>query len=88
MNQRAPRRPVAENPNCTRTRLAEGALSAVDICECGMMQLHVGAFTVRLEPAAVSDVLATLGEAVAEYSALELRKTALAEFPDSRRGRA
>ncbi len=83
------RRSVIENPTCERTRLAEGNVSAVDICECGMMQLHVGAFTLRLEPAVVSDVLATLGEAIAEYSARELGgESHTGSFHDPRRGRA
>src|SRR5688572_15399735 len=28
---------------CSQTRLAESSVAAVDVCECGVMQLHVGA---------------------------------------------
>ncbi|MCG8554672.1 MAG: hypothetical protein MJD61_05190 [Proteobacteria bacterium] len=52
---------------CRQTRLAQGAVAAVDMCECGMIQLHVGAITLRLEPRALSELLATLGQAVAEH---------------------
>ena len=54
---------------CQRKRLAEGPVAAVDECECGMLQLHVGAFTLRLTPRALSDLVGTLGLAVAERAA-------------------
>jgi hypothetical protein len=34
-----------------------------------MWQLHIGAMTLRFAPAAVSELLALLGQAVAEHSA-------------------
>lgn len=34
-----------------------------------MMQLHLGAITLRMDPAAVSELLATLGRAVAVQAA-------------------
>lgn len=54
---------------CPRTRLAEGKVGAVDVCACGMWQLHVGALTLRLAPCAVTELLALLGHAVAEDAA-------------------
>lgn len=51
-----------------QTRLAESSIAAVDVCECGMMQLHIGAMTLRLSPCAASELLRTLGQAVAAHS--------------------
>jgi hypothetical protein len=51
-------------PGCARTRLAEGALAAVDICDCGIFQLQLGALTLRLEPSALSDLAETLQQAL------------------------
>ncbi len=56
-------------PGCRPVRLAETALAAVDVCDCGMMQLHLGAITLRMTPGAVSELLATLGQAVAARAA-------------------
>jgi hypothetical protein len=58
--------------NCPRTRLAEGDIGSVDVCACGMWQLHIGAVTLRFAPAAVSELLSLLGQAVAEHSAQRL----------------
>jgi len=76
---------------CCRTRLAESSVAAVDVCSCGMMQLHIGALTMRLAPCAVSELLATLGEAVAEHTAREYgegRAQAAIPFLANRRGDA
>lgn len=54
---------------CRRRRLADSSIAAVDVCACGMMQLHLGAITLRMDPAAVSELLATLGRAVAVQAA-------------------
>ena len=54
---------------CAQTRLAEGRIAAVDMCQCGVMQLHLGALTVRMDHTTLSELLATLGHAVAEYAA-------------------
>ncbi len=61
-----------ESSDCPRTRLAESELGSVDVCHCGMWQLHIGAMTLRFAPAAVSDLLGLLGQAVAEHSARRL----------------
>jgi hypothetical protein len=55
--------------SCPRRRLAESPFAAVDVCSCGMMQLHVGAVTIRFTPRALSELLATLGRAVAVHAA-------------------
>jgi hypothetical protein len=54
---------------CPRTRVAESSVAAVDLCACGMMQVHVGPLTLRMAPCAVSELLATLSRAVAEHEA-------------------
>lgn len=56
---------------CTRKRLAQGEVGAVDICECGMLQVHIGALTVRMEPRAFAELADTLCRAEATYSALQ-----------------
>jgi hypothetical protein len=55
--------------DCPRTRLSENGVGAVEVCRCGMWQLHIGALTLRLAPCAVSELLGLLGQAVAEHSA-------------------
>lgn len=58
-----------ERRSCRHVRLAESAIAAVDVCECGMMQVHIGAVTLRLTSDAVSELLGTLGHAVAVQAA-------------------
>lgn len=58
---------------CHRTRLAESEVAAVDYCECGHMHLHLGPFSLRITPEALSGLLGTLGHAVAEHAARGLR---------------
>ena len=58
---------------CTTVRLAESSVAAVDACGCGTMQLHLGALTVRLAPSAVSELLSTLGTAVAAHAARQAK---------------
>ena len=53
---------------CHHTRLAQGDLAAIDSCECGTLHLHLGALTLRLAPSVLSELLATLGEAVAMHA--------------------
>lgn len=55
--------------DCRRVRLAESSVAAVDQCDCGMMQLHLAALTLRLTPDSLSELLATLGMAVARRAA-------------------
>jgi hypothetical protein len=50
MNTRKQHQHPPEAADCPRSRLAEGRLAAVDTCECGMLQVHVGALTLRMAP--------------------------------------
>lgn len=58
---------------CAQTRLAEGSIAAVDMCRCGVLQLHFCAVTLRMDHATLSELLAVLGHAVAEYAARSRR---------------
>jgi hypothetical protein len=49
-------------------RLAESSVAAVDVCECGMLLLHIGAMTLRLSPCAASELLRTLEQALTPHS--------------------
>jgi hypothetical protein len=59
---------------CRQTRLAESSVAAVDVCDCGVMQVHVGAVTLRLAPCALDELLSTLERAVSERAAVEERR--------------
>jgi hypothetical protein len=65
--------PPSQHPavtaDCRHTRLAESSVAAIDQCSCGMLQLHLGAFTVRLAPCAALELLATLDAAMAKQGA-------------------
>jgi hypothetical protein len=58
-----------EGTDCPRTLLAENGVGSVEVCSCGMWQLHIGPLTLRLAPCAVSELLGLLGQAVVEDSA-------------------
>lgn len=59
--------PPLESP-CRRRRLAESAVAAVDVCDCGVMQVHVGTLTLRLEPRAARELAATLDAALTRHA--------------------
>lgn len=63
--------PPAGSSQCTQRRLAETPLGAIDSCACGMMQLHVGALTLRLTPEAVAELSALLEESLVAHSKAE-----------------
>jgi hypothetical protein len=67
MNDHEPSHPPEETA-CPRTRLAKGNLAAVDSCSCGMLQLHIGALTLRMAPCALAELAGTLNQAVAEHA--------------------
>lgn len=69
----------------SQIRLAQSSIAAIDVCECGMMQLHIGAMTLRLSPCAASALLRTLGEAVAAHSEQFQSEHGLSEAPSPRR---
>jgi hypothetical protein len=50
--------------DCTKRRLAEGEVVIVDGCDCGAMQLHMGALTLRLSTSAVTSLVETLQRAL------------------------
>ncbi len=68
MNHDSGSQPSHSQNDCPRRRLAQGALAAVDICSCGMLQVHIGALTLRMDPCALSELVSTLGQAVAAHS--------------------
>jgi hypothetical protein len=72
MNHQERPRHSPESRDCPRTRLAETDIGSVEVCDCGMWQLHIGAVTLRFAPAAVSELLGLLGQAVAEHSGRRL----------------
>jgi hypothetical protein len=72
---------TSERTDCPRTRLAENSVGSVEVCSCGMWQLHVGALTLRLAPCAISELLGLLGQAVAEHSARRFGNAHETAFP-------
>lgn len=54
---------------CLRTRLAETSVAAIDYCQCGHMHLHLGPFSMRLTPEALSGLRDALGEALSAHDA-------------------
>ncbi len=56
-----------ETDACPRVRLAQGPMAAVDACQCGMLQLHLGALTVRMTPPALAELESTLRLALREH---------------------
>lgn len=58
-----------EDPRCDLTRLAESSVAAIDRCACGVIQLHLGALTLRFAPSAAFELLATLGDAMTRHAA-------------------
>lgn len=65
---------------CHRVRLAESSVASVDMCDCGVMHLNMGPFSLRLCPHAMSELLSTLGRAVAAHAARRAR-TDFGAFP-------
>jgi len=59
--------------DCHRTRLASSGVAAVDVCQCGGAQLHVGPITLRLTFGGLEELHATLGRALAEQAVRESR---------------
>jgi hypothetical protein len=72
-----------DSMDCPRTRVAQNSVGAVDVCDCGMWQVHLGAVTLRFAPCGLSELLALLGSAVAERAA---RRSSPLEAPDQAAG--
>ena len=68
MNDRNQHQHPPESTDCPRTRLAQGSLAAVDACECGMLQVHLGALTLRMAPCALAELAHTLNRAAAAHA--------------------
>jgi hypothetical protein len=68
MNDHTKHQHPPESTDCPRTRLAQGALAAVDACRCGMLQVHLGALTLRMAPCALSELAETLNQAVGAHA--------------------
>ena len=49
---------------CMRSRLAESDVATVDLCDCGMIHLHMGPFSVRMAPDALRCLVQTLASAI------------------------
>lgn len=67
MNNRNEHHPP-ESTDCPRTRLAQGSIASVDACQCGMLQVHLGALTLRMAPCALAELAHTLNQAVAAHA--------------------
>lgn len=55
--------PLPAANTCRRKRIAKSESVAVDLCSCGMMQLHIGALTLRLSPDSLAELRDTVTEA-------------------------
>ncbi len=55
----------ARKAPCKRTRLVSGKLAAVDHCSCGCVELRLQQVSLRLTPAALHELVGTLGVALA-----------------------
>ena len=64
-----PSGPADGDQRCQLTRLAESSVAAVDRCACGVIQLHLGALTLRFAPSAAFELLATLDDAMTRHAA-------------------
>lgn len=72
MNRDEHRRTSGSHP-CRKVRLAESSVASVDLCDCGVMHLNLGPLSLRLCPQALSELIATLGRAVAAHAARRAR---------------
>ena len=61
---------------CHRKIVARGLVAEVEHCAyCGITQLHLGAFTLRLKPAVLHDLRDTLSRALENLQHAETRDT-------------
>jgi hypothetical protein len=88
MHQHRRHRHPPDVTDCPRRRLAQGDLAAVDACGCGMLQVHIGALTLRLAPCALEELASTLNDAVAahdrRFAAAETSPATLGHLPRQR----
>ncbi|HVW28710.1 MAG TPA: hypothetical protein VHC69_25265 [Polyangiaceae bacterium] len=64
-------------------RLAQNESTAVDLCSCGMLQLHLGALTLRFDAPGFTQFVRTLGVALvrAREAGLDDREDPIDETP-------
>jgi hypothetical protein len=63
-----PHEPPHDPMDCPRTRLAQGPVATVDACQCGTLQVHIGALTLRVTPSALAELARTLDQAITEHA--------------------
>jgi hypothetical protein len=68
MNDHEQQQHQPEPTECPRTRLVRGSVAFVDACQCGMLQLHIGALTLRLAPEALFELADTLNRAAIAHA--------------------
>ncbi|MBX3185293.1 MAG: hypothetical protein KIT72_16520 [Polyangiaceae bacterium] len=59
------RDPWNREHTCHRTRVAESGMATVEACSCGTLHLNLGPLTLRLTREALTDLVGTLGYALA-----------------------
>jgi len=57
---------------CHREQLAAGDFASVELCDCGSLHLTIGAVTLRLSPACLSELAAVIDAASRELALHEL----------------
>jgi len=64
-----PKPPIDGRPHstCLRTRLTETPVAAIDYCQCGHMHLHLGPFSMRLSPEALTGLRDAIELAMASH---------------------
>jgi hypothetical protein len=77
MNEHRHASPAQEPPEFQPARLAEAGIVAVDLCNCGVLLVHIAAVTLRMDHAALECLSQTLARAVAQHSALKQRECAV-----------
>lgn len=65
----------AEPSDCPRTCLAENGVGRVEVCRCGMWQVHIGALTLRFAECGATGLLSLLEEAMARHAARRFELT-------------
>jgi hypothetical protein len=83
-----PKKNQTASGDCTKRRLAEGRVAVVDGCDCGVLQLHVGAVTLRLSACAVTSLVETLQHALHRVAGHELARAGESRLAHLPRGRA
>ncbi|HJL14328.1 MAG TPA: hypothetical protein RMH99_01660 [Sandaracinaceae bacterium LLY-WYZ-13_1] len=76
-----------KDAHCRHRTLAQGPAAQIQYCpECRAVAVHMGALTVRLQPAGAESLWATLGEALHELQRLREAEDATPAFARARSG--